>query len=73
MKDGAENEHASEPWFHRESRQNPTKRSQLVPLVVRFDLTEENLGLDHCVDGGRLHALGEELPNRAKAEKSVSF
>lgn len=73
LKDGAENKHAAKPWFNRESRQNPTKRGQLVPLVIRFDLTEENLGFNHCVNGGRLHALGEELTNRAKAEKSVNL
>ena len=69
MKDGAENEHAAEPWFHRQSGQNPTKRGQLIPIIIGFDLTEKNLSFNHCVNGGRLHAFGKELSNRTKAEK----
>ena len=71
LKDGAKNEHAAEPGFHRKSRKNPTKWGQIVPLVIGSNLTEENFSFNHCINGGRLHAFGEELTNRAKPEKPV--
>ena len=73
LKDGAKNEHAAEPWFNRESRQNSTKWGQLVSLIISFNLAEENLSFDHSVNGGRLHTLGEELTDRTKAKKPVGF
>ena len=72
MKNGAKNEHAAKPGFHWKSRQNPTKWGQIVPLVIGSNLTEENFGFDHCINGGRLHALGEKLADGAKPKKPVS-